>query len=151
MGTVAYRLTLPPSLSGVHEVFHVSMLWKYTPDLAHLVDWGEITVDTDGTFEEGPMRILDSWDQVLRRKTVRLVKVLWQHRGVEGATWEREDTMRATYPFLFRDECAQFSRLVIKSLVYMHEIMYIAYACELRWMCVKFRDEILLRGEECKT
>ena len=77
MGTVSYLLALPPSLSGVHEVFHVSMLRKYTPDLAHVVDWGEITVDTDGTFEEGPMRILDSQDQVLRRKIMRLVKVLW--------------------------------------------------------------------------
>ena len=35
---VAYRLALRPSLSGVHEVFHVSMLWKYTPDPAHVVD-----------------------------------------------------------------------------------------------------------------
>ena len=40
MGTVAYHLTLSPSMSGVHEVFHVSMLWKYTPDPAHVVDWG---------------------------------------------------------------------------------------------------------------
>ena len=39
------------------------------------------------------MRILDRRDQVLRRKTVLLVKVLWQHRGVEEATWEREDMM----------------------------------------------------------
>ena len=73
---------------SVHEVFHVSMLRKYIPDPSHVVDWGEITVNTDGTFEEGPVRILDSRDQVLRRKTMRLVKVLWQHRGVEEATWE---------------------------------------------------------------
>ena len=32
IGTVAYRLALPPSMSSVHEVFHVSMLHKYTPD-----------------------------------------------------------------------------------------------------------------------
>ena len=38
VGTVAYQLALPPSLSGVHEVFHVSMLWKYTPDPTHVVD-----------------------------------------------------------------------------------------------------------------
>ena len=104
VGIVAYRLVLPPSMSGVHEVFHVSMLWKCTPDPAHVVDWGKITADTDRTFEEGPVRIMDSWDQVLRRKTMRLVKVLWKHRGVEEATWECEDTMRATYPFLFRDK-----------------------------------------------
>ena len=53
VGTVAYQLALPPSMSGVHEVFHVSMLRKYTPDPAHVVDWGRIEVDTDGTFEEG--------------------------------------------------------------------------------------------------
>ena len=77
VGTIAYRLALPLNLSGVYKVFHVSMLRKYTPDPAHVVDWGEITVDTYGTFKEGPMRILDSRDKVLQRKTVRLVKVLW--------------------------------------------------------------------------
>ena len=46
------------------------------------------------------MSILDIRDQVLQCKTVRLV----QHRGVEEATWECEDTMQATYPFLFEDE-----------------------------------------------
>ena len=57
-------------------MFHVSMLRKYTSDPAHVVDREEITVDTDGTFKEGPVCILDSRDQVLRRKTVQLVKVL---------------------------------------------------------------------------
>ena len=114
IGTVAYRLALPPSMSGVHEVFHVSMLWKYTPDPAHVVDWGQIEVDTDRTFEEGTVFILDSRDQVLRRKTVRLMRVLWRHYGVDESTWEREDTMRATYPFLFGDKGTWFSRLKFK-------------------------------------
>ena len=70
------------------------MLRKYTPDPTHVVNWGELVIDTDRTFEEGPVRIMDSREQVLRRKTVRLVKVLWKHRGVEEATWEHEDTMR---------------------------------------------------------
>ena len=65
VGAIVYRLALPPSMSGVHEVFHVSMLRKYTPDPAHVVDLGEIEVDTDRTFEEGPVCILDSRDQVL--------------------------------------------------------------------------------------
>ena len=76
IGTIAYRLVLPSSISGVHEVFHVSIFRKYTPDPAHVVDWRQIEVDTDGTFEEGSVCILDSRDQVLRRKTVRLVRVL---------------------------------------------------------------------------
>ena len=63
MGTVTYRLALPPSLSDVHEVVHVSMLREYTPDPAHVVDWGQIEVNTDGTFEEGPVCI---WIAVIR-------------------------------------------------------------------------------------
>ena len=112
--TIAYRLDLPPSMLGVHVVFHVSMLRKYTPNPAHVVNWGQIEVDTDGTFKEEPVCILDSRDRVLRRKIVRLVRVLWRHYGVEESTWEHEDTMRATYPFLFRDEGTWFSRLKFK-------------------------------------
>ena len=95
VGMVAYRLALPPSLSSVHEVFHISMLRKYTPDPTHIVDWGELVVDADGTFEEGPVRIMDSREQVLRGKIVRLVKMLF-----DG------DTMLANYPFLFDGEGA---------------------------------------------
>ena len=76
VGTVSYQLALPPNLSGVHAVFHVSILRKYTQDPTHTVDWGELVVDTDGTFKKGSVRIMDSRDQVLRGKTVRLVTVL---------------------------------------------------------------------------
>ena len=74
VGVIPYLTS--SSLSGVLEVFHVSMLRKYTPVPTHVVDWGEIFVDVDETFEEGPVRIKDSRDQVFRRKTMRLVMVL---------------------------------------------------------------------------
>ena len=48
------------------------------------------------------MRTLDSWYQVLRRNIMKLVKVLWEHRGVKEVTWECEDIMRATYPSYLR-------------------------------------------------
>ena len=38
VGIIAYRLEFPPSLLGVHEVFYVSMLRKYTLDPTHVVD-----------------------------------------------------------------------------------------------------------------
>ena len=41
-------------------MFHVSMLWTYTPDPTHIVDWSELVINADGTFEEGPMCIMDS-------------------------------------------------------------------------------------------
>ena len=52
------------------------------------------------------MRIMDSQEQALRGKNMRLVKLLWHHRGVEEVTWESEDTMRANYPFLLDGEGA---------------------------------------------
>ena len=41
------------------------------------------------------MCIMNSREQVLRHKVVRLVKVLWRHREMNEATWECEDTMHA--------------------------------------------------------
>lgn len=38
IGEVAYRSALPPQLSGIHNVFHVSMLRKYEPDPSHVID-----------------------------------------------------------------------------------------------------------------
>ena len=111
---VTYRLAFPSSLLSVHEVFHISMLWKYTPDPNHIVDWGELVVDVDGTFEEGPVRIMDSREQVLYGKTVRHVKVLWQHLGFEEVTWECKDTVRVNYPFLLDGEGAFSSHSFFK-------------------------------------
>ncbi|XP_070002681.1 uncharacterized protein [Nicotiana sylvestris] len=42
IGEVAYELALPPSLSGVHQVFHVSMLWKYISDPSHVLDFSTV-------------------------------------------------------------------------------------------------------------
>ena len=58
IGTVAYRLVLPPSMSGVHEVFHVSMLRKYTPDPAHVVDWDRLRLTRMGPSRRGQCALL---------------------------------------------------------------------------------------------
>ena len=39
VGPVVYKLTLPPALSRVHDVFHVSMLRKYITDPIHVIDY----------------------------------------------------------------------------------------------------------------
>ena len=45
VGEVAYRLAMPPALSGVHNVFHVSMLWKYVSDLTHILSYENLELD----------------------------------------------------------------------------------------------------------
>ncbi|KAL5563785.1 hypothetical protein UlMin_033532 [Ulmus minor] len=94
IGKVAYKLALPPELSSVHNVFHVSMLKKYVSDPSHVLEHEPIQVNEDLTYEEKPVQILDRKDKTLRNKVIPLVKVLWRNHKIEEATWEREDDMR---------------------------------------------------------
>ena len=56
--------------------YSMSPYSRSTPRIRLLVDWGELVVDANETFEEGLVRIMDNLEQVLRGKTVRLMKVL---------------------------------------------------------------------------
>ena len=100
---MAYRLALPPQLSGVHNVFHVAMLRKYEPDPSHVLDWVDLEVDEDASYEERTVQILDTREHVLWGKTIPLVKVLWRHHGVEEVMWEREAEVCFKYPDLFEN------------------------------------------------
>ncbi|XP_022851726.1 uncharacterized protein LOC111373420 [Olea europaea var. sylvestris] len=84
---VAYRLALPPRLSAVHNVFHVSMFRKYVHDPKHVISYDSLEVPKDLTYEEAPMEIIE-----------RKVHAL---RNTEEATWEKEKEIRAKYPQLF--------------------------------------------------
>ncbi|KAL0539519.1 hypothetical protein IC582_023734 [Cucumis melo] len=103
IGPVAYRLALPPSLSTVHDVFHVSMLRKYVPDPSHVVDYEPLEIDENLSYVEQPVEVLAREVKTLRNKEIPLVKVLWRNHRVEEATWEREDDMRSRYPELFEE------------------------------------------------
>ena len=101
IGPLAYRLALTPELSRIHNVFHVSMLRKYVYDPSHVLSRQPIELKEDLSYEEEPVEILEQKHQVLRSRTIPLVKVLWRNHTREEATWEREDLMRAQYPHLF--------------------------------------------------
>lgn len=85
---MAYRVALPPSLSLVHDVFHISMLRKYVSDPTHVLSYEGLELDQDLNYEEKPVQIMDKKDRVLRNKTIPLVKVLWRNSKSEEATWE---------------------------------------------------------------
>ncbi|KAH9751667.1 Endonuclease [Citrus sinensis] len=101
IGPLAYRLALPPKLSKIHDVFHVSMLQKYIYDPSHVLSKQPIQLKEDLTYEEEQLEILEDKHQVLHSKTIPLVKVRWRNHTKEEATWERKDLMRAQYPYLF--------------------------------------------------
>ncbi|KAA0036539.1 pol protein [Cucumis melo var. makuwa] len=77
IGPVAYRLALLPSLSTVHDVFHVSMLRRYVADTTHVVDYEPLQVSENLNYEEQSVEILAREVKKLRSREIPLVKILW--------------------------------------------------------------------------
>ena len=87
---------------GTHDVFYVSMLRKYVVDPNVIVEYEPLEIHEGLTYVEEPVKIMDKKDQVLRTKTIPIVKVLWRNHGVEEASWEAEHDMQNCYPHLFK-------------------------------------------------
>ncbi|KAA0036669.1 Retrovirus-related Pol polyprotein from transposon 17.6 [Cucumis melo var. makuwa] len=66
IGTMVYCLALPPSLSAVHDVFHVSILRKYVTDPSHVVDYEPLEIDENLSYAEQPVEILAREVKMLR-------------------------------------------------------------------------------------
>src|SRR3954470_5572828 len=97
-GEVAYQLELPPHLSRLHDVFHVSQLSRCFKDPIREVDHETLDLQDDLSYREYPVRILDSSECVTRRKKIKFLKVQRSHNSKKEATWEREDRLSAEYP-----------------------------------------------------
>ena len=74
-GEVAYQLELPESLSGVYDVFHVSQLKKCLRVPEEQISLEELTVKEDLTYEEFPVRILETAERVTRSRVIKMCKV----------------------------------------------------------------------------
>nr|GFC98629.1 hypothetical protein [Tanacetum cinerariifolium] len=98
VGEVSYRLALPPQLSHVHNVFHVSLLRGYKYHPLHVITYPLDQIRTDLSYVEEPEAILDHQDRVMRKKTIPFVKILWRNHPEREATWETEESIRTSYP-----------------------------------------------------
>ena len=74
---MTYQLALPPQLSNVHDIFHVSMLRKYVYDPEHIIGYQDLDVQRNLAYEERPVQILDRKIKQLRNKEVPLLKIQW--------------------------------------------------------------------------
>jgi hypothetical protein len=105
-GEVAYEIELPEILSAVHNVFHVSQLKKCHPEMSETplkdtVPLEEVHLESDLTYEEKPIQILERAERNTHTKTIKFCKVQWSHHTEEEATWEHEDNLREDHPHLF--------------------------------------------------
>nr|GFB88017.1 putative reverse transcriptase domain-containing protein [Tanacetum cinerariifolium] len=76
VGEVSYRLALPPQLSHVHNVFHVSLLRGYKYHPLHVISYPLDQIRADLSYVEEPEAILDHQDRVMRNKTIPFVNIL---------------------------------------------------------------------------
>ena len=109
MGEVAYKLELPEGLLGVHDVFHGSQLNKCHAEMADIplrdtVPLEAIQLDSDLTYEEKSVNILEFASRVTRSKVIKFCKVQWSYHTEDEATWEREEDLRKDYPHLFSSQ-----------------------------------------------
>jgi hypothetical protein len=100
-GEVAYRLELPPNLSGVHDVFHVSQLKRCLRVPEEQASLEGLDEQEDLTYTEHPVKILETSERVTRNKKIKMCRVQWSHHTEDEATWEQEDELSKTYPDLF--------------------------------------------------
>ncbi|GKA05332.1 retrotransposon protein, putative, ty3-gypsy subclass [Tanacetum coccineum] len=99
VGEVSYRLALPPQLSHVHNVFHVSLLRGYKYHPLHVISYPFDQIREDLSYTEEPESILGPFKtESLSRTDDPFVKILWKNHPEREATWETEESIRTSYP-----------------------------------------------------
>jgi hypothetical protein len=74
-GTMAYKLDLPSSLAGVHDIFHMSQLEKCLNVPVDIM-LSEVTpLEADLSYPKHPIKVLNQKDRVMRRKTIKFFKI----------------------------------------------------------------------------
>jgi hypothetical protein len=94
---VTYKLDLPPSLTGVHDIFHVSQLKKCLKAPVDVVLPKVTLLEADLSYPKHSIKVLDQKDRITRRKTIKFFKVQWSNHSEEEATWESEDFLHSRH------------------------------------------------------
>ncbi|KAK1694793.1 hypothetical protein QYE76_011490 [Lolium multiflorum] len=105
-GEVSYQLELPEEMAAVHNVFHISLLRKCleVPEKTEVfknIDHRSVDINTDLTYREVPIRILEEAYRTTRTRSIKFLKIQWSNHTEDEATWEREEDMKKEYPNLF--------------------------------------------------
>jgi len=108
VGEVAYRVALPSTLDGIHDVFHISQLRKHIRNDQHILNYSDLKLNRDLSYEAQPIRIIDKKEKVLKNKIIPLVLVSWDLNPPGDSTWEREDEIREKYFHLFSGNLSHF-------------------------------------------
>ena len=101
-GPVAYRIRLPSQLAAIHDVLHISQLKKCIKVPTEIIKPQDIEIETDLSYTEYPIRVLDTKERSTRREKVKIYKIQWNHHTEEEATWETETYLQRNFPDFLR-------------------------------------------------
>jgi hypothetical protein len=96
-GSMAYKLDLPPSLDGVHDIFHMSQLKKCLKAPVDVMLPEVMPLEADLSYPKYPIKVLDQKDHVTRRKTIKFFKIQWSNHSGEEARWESENSLHSRH------------------------------------------------------
>jgi hypothetical protein len=102
-GEVAYQLELLSQLSDMHDVFHVSQLKKCLRVPKEQLPMEDLDAKEDISYQEYPIKILETSERVTRNKKIKMCKVQWGHHTEEEASWEIVEELKAEFLNFFSD------------------------------------------------
>jgi hypothetical protein len=103
-GEVAYQLEMPPQLSDVHDMFHVSQLKRCLCVAEEQIPMEELDAKEDLSYQEYPVKTLETSERVTQNKKIKICKVQWSHHTKKEATWKREEELTTEFPSFFSDQ-----------------------------------------------
>jgi hypothetical protein len=109
-GELAYQLELSSQSSDVHDVFHVSQLKKCLRVPEEQIPMEDLDATEDLSYQEYPMKILETSERVTWNKSIKMCKVQWSYHTEEEATWEREEELKLEFPSFFSDPSESWGR-----------------------------------------
>ena len=102
-GLVAYKLQLPPEMRAIFNVFLVSQLKKCLRVPEEAIEPASVKIQSNLTYEERPIRVLETMERVTRSKVIKFYKVIWNNYSEQDAMWERKDYLREVYPGFYEE------------------------------------------------
>jgi hypothetical protein len=87
----------------VHDIFHVSQLKKCLRVPEEQLPMEDLDAKEDLSYQECPVKILETSERVTRNKKIKMCKVQWTHHAKEEVTWKREEELKVEFSSFFSD------------------------------------------------
>ena len=88
-------------MSAIFNVFHVSQLKRCLRIPEEAIAPTNIKLQSDLTYEEKPIQVLEEMERVTWRKVIKFYMVVWNNHGEQDATWQWVNYLREVYPAFY--------------------------------------------------